>query len=225
MGLYSCDFFLPDGAQDVTFQRGFGSIDSFIPANEVIETESGFADTLPMRPGPGSLTLVALYSLPYEDQGTVSHSIGYNTGAVNLVIPDVGVTLEGDNWTSGGSQNMGAGPVSTYGQGNLPAGTDLILRLAGEPDLSSVSGATGSNVIRDNAKELLIGVVVAVGVIAIAAWIIRGWRQDPVQEMSREELLQELADLDDDFEAGEIDEAEYHRLREEIKADLMAIWE
>jgi hypothetical protein len=43
--------------------------------------------------------------------------------------------------------------------------------------------------------------------------------------MSRDELLDELADLDDAFEAGEINEADYHRERDEIKADLMAIWE
>ena len=42
---------VPDGATRVNFQRGFGSIDSFIPAQEVIETESGYADTLPLRPG------------------------------------------------------------------------------------------------------------------------------------------------------------------------------
>ena len=214
---------LPSGAQDVTFQRGFGSIDSFIPANEVIETGSGWADTLPLRPGPGSLTLVALYSLPYEDGGTISHPIAYNTGGVNLVIPDVGVALAGDNWQSGGSQSMGTGPVSTYGQGNLPAGSELILRLEGEPSMTG--GASSTNVIRDNVTELLIGLAVAVGVIVIAVWVIRGWRQEPVQVMSREELLQELADLDDTFEAGEIDEPTYHREREEIKADLMAIWE
>jgi len=217
------EIFLPEGAEDITFQRGFGSIDSFVPADEVIETDSGWADTLPLGPGQGSLTLVVLYSLPYDDAGTFSHPIAYNTGSVNLVIPDVGVTLEGDNWTPGGSQNMGAGPVSTYGQGDLPAGSEIVLRLDGEPSLAG--GASSPNVIRDNSTELLIGITVAVGVIVIAAWLIRGWRQEPLQEMSRDELLDELADLDDAFEAGEINEAEYHREREEIKADLMAIWE
>jgi hypothetical protein len=113
--------------------------------------------------------------------------------------------------------------VSTYGQSNLPAGTELILRLDGEPSLTG--GASTTNVIRDNSSELLIGITMAAGVLVIAMVVIRRWRQEPVQVMSREELLQELADLDDAFEAGEINEATYHREREEIKADLMRIWE
>ena len=118
---------------------------------------------------------------------------------------------------------METGQVSTYGQGDLPAGTELILRLDGEPNLTS--GASTSNVIRDNSSELLIGIVMAAGVLVIAVVVIRQWRQEPVQVMSRDELLQELANLDDAFEAGEINEAAYHREREEIKADLMTIWE
>jgi HAMP domain-containing protein len=118
---------------------------------------------------------------------------------------------------------MGTGPVSTFGQGDLPAGSEIVLRLDGEPSLTG--GASSENVFRDNSTELLIGIAVAAGVIVIAVWLIRGWRQEPLQEMSRDELLDELADLDDAFEAGEINEAEYHRERDEIKADLMAIWE
>ena len=268
------EIFVPDGAQDVTFQRGYGSIDSFIPASEVIKTESGWADTLPLRPGPGTLTLVVLYSLPYEDSGTISHPIAYDTGGINLVIPDVGVTLEGDNWQSTGTQSMEAGQVNAYSQIGLTAGSEVIVRMEGEPGLPATASTTA---LRDNSTELLVGVGIAVAVLIVAGVFIRQWRQVPEPQLSREELLQELAmlddefdelsnsieeelemeeestsddeelldlgaistegdeeldfdetsasDADDEFEAGEIDQATYTEEREEIKAELLEIWE
>lgn len=216
-------FSLPATAENVNFQRGFGSIDSYIPATEVIETDSGWADTLPLRPGPSSMNMLVQYTLPYEDQATFSHSLNYPTESVNLVIPDVGVSLDESNgWVSGGTQAMEGGTITTYGQSSLPAGSELTFNLEGEARASS---ASVGNLVTNNTTELLVGIGVALVVLIGAAVVIRQWRQEPVVELSREELIQAIAELDDEYEAGKIDEAEYERERAALKADLRAIWE
>jgi hypothetical protein len=218
------EFSVPDGAEQLIFQRGFGSIDSFIPATEIIETESGWADTLPLRPGPGTLTLLVQYSLPYDGEVALAHPLNYATFSVNLVLPDVGVTLdESSGWVNGGTQAMEGGSVTSYQQLALPAGSELVLNLEGQP---RAGGTSTINLVSDNALELAIGFAAALVVAGIAAVVIRRWRLDSGDEiLDRDELLQEIADLDDAYEAGEIGEADYHRDREAILADLKAIWE
>ncbi len=215
---------IPEAAEQVTIQRGFGSIDSFIPANEVIQTESGWADTLPLRPGPGSLMLLVQYALPYEDQLSIAHPLNYPTAGVNLVLPEMGVILdEADGWVNRGTQEMEGGIVTAYGLTDLAAGSEIKLSLEGQPRLETSSA---SRVVSDNATELVIGVVAALVVIGVAAVVIRRWRLDTEEEMwDRDELMQAIADLDDAYEAGEIEEDDYHHQREELKAELMAIWE
>jgi hypothetical protein len=213
---------VPAGAEQLLFQRGFGSIDSFIPAQEVIQTESGYADTVPLRPGPGSLSMLVTYELPYDDEATLSHPVGYDTSRVNLVLPEVGVELaDTAGWIEGGQTDMGGGAMSTYGQSNLPAGAEIRLALEGK---ARISGSATAGLTGDNTTELLIGAAAAFLVIGLAAVVIRRWRLDAGQEWHQDDLLQALADLDDEYEAGEIDERTYRRERAELKQELAAIW-
>jgi hypothetical protein len=69
---------LPAGAENIDFQRGFStSFDSFIPANDMIQTDTGWADTVPLRPGSGSLNLLVSYDLPYDDGLLLAHPLAY----------------------------------------------------------------------------------------------------------------------------------------------------
>jgi mono/diheme cytochrome c family protein len=215
---------VPAGAERLSFQRGFGSLDSFIPAQEVIQTESGYADTLPLRPGPSSLIMLVSYELPYDEEATLSHPVNYNTDLVNLVLPEVGVELaDTASWVEGGQTDMGGGAMSTYGQSNLPAGSELSLALEGKARASAGGSAT-AGLTGDNTTELLIGAAAAFLVIGLAAVVIRRWRMDAGEEWDQDDLLQALADLDDEYETGEIDERTYQRERAELKAELAAIW-
>jgi mono/diheme cytochrome c family protein len=218
------EFSVPEGATDFSVQRGFGSLDSFIPAGEIIETDTGFADTLPVRSGQGTLTLLVQYVMPYDENQTISHPLNYTTTGINLVLPEVGVTLdETDGWISGGQQTMESGTVTTFSKTNVAAEELLTMDLEGSPRSNNAAAGVA---IEDNALELVIGLAVAGVVIGGAVFVVRRWQRDAVDDYpSREELIQELADLDDAYEAGEVDEDEYHREREELKAELMAIWE
>jgi mono/diheme cytochrome c family protein len=219
---------LPGDAQEIAFQRAFGSLENFIPANEVVFTGQGWADTFPLRPGPGTLIMLASYVLPYEEGVTISHPILYSASEVNLVLPDAGVSLsDKEDWEDLGQREMGTANVSNYRKIDVPAGAIMTLNLEGEPDLES---ATSSILALDAQSELLIGIGIAVVVIGVAGVFVWRWRQEPVDaelydHYDREELLQAIADLDDDYELGRVSDQRYQAEREQLKSELVALWE
>jgi hypothetical protein len=166
--------------------------------------------------------MLASYDLPYDDQATISHPLKYDTAGINLVIQGDGVSLaEGaEGWTDRGQQTLESGTVSTYGQINIPAGNTLTLNLEGRPRSANVA----STLVVDNTTEILIGGAAALLVIVGSVFAVRRWRLEPEEMLSRDELLQEIADLDDEFEAGEIAEDEYLRERKELIEELNAVW-
>lgn len=103
----------------------------------------------------------------------------------------------------------------------------MTLNLEGEPDLES---ATSSILALDAQSELLIGIGIAVVVIGVAGVFVWRWRQEPVDaelydHYDREELLQAIADLDDDYELGRVSDQRYQAEREQLKSELVALWE
>lgn len=238
---------LPEGATEPSFDRSLGGMESFFPAENIISTVDGWADTVPLRPGQSSLNLLVRYTLPYDDALDISHPVHYDVRSTNLVVPDAGVDLSGDNWQEGEPQTMGqAGIFRTFTRSGVPAGDTIGFSLQGEARLSPAA-APGANVpLRDQTGELLIGAGVLLLAIAIGAYSVRLWRQnqedpqeaqpaaaevvdEPQQKPDtagrRQELLRAIAALDDAYEAGEIAKSDYEQQRQALKDELLAIWE
>jgi mono/diheme cytochrome c family protein len=217
------EFSVPEGAIDLSFQRGFGGVDSFIPANEMIVTESGWADTFPLRPGLGALNMLVQYALPYDDGATIEHALNYPVENMSLVLPDVGVRLdEADGWTNTGRQTLETGSFDTFAQRALPAGSTMRLSLDGR---ARATPSSTNSLIRDNSTELIIGAGAALLVIGLAVFTVGRWRREPEPDLTRDELLQAIADLDAEYEAGEITSSEYNSEREWLKEALLEIWD
>jgi mono/diheme cytochrome c family protein len=216
---------LPDNAQLLEFQRGFGSLDNFFPANELIATETGWADTLPVRPGQSTLVLLVRYTLPYVANGTtLSHPLSYDTAEINLVIPAGVQIVNTEIWQDAGLQTLESGSFSTFSQADLPAGTILTAALEGRPQQTS---NTAGSLVRNDTADLLIGGGIFLVVAAAAIFAVRQWHGPPAlsNEEEKEMLLEAIADLDDDFAAGDITESEYKQEREALMVELRAIWE
>jgi hypothetical protein len=243
-------FSLPEAAENVTFQRAFQGVDSFVPATEVIETEDGWADTVPLRPGRSNTSLIAVYTLPYEDGLTFAHELHYNARNVSVILPDVGVELEGEGWTSQGAQEAMGGSFISYARQDVPAGETLSLTLSGEPTQLASPGGAGSAVApRDENIELIIGAIALIVVLGAGVYVYRTRQlqeeadeyiyedeydyddeygdEDDGQLAADEEvdqLLQEIADLDEAYEAGEVEEAKYRAERQRLKEELKSLW-
>ncbi len=221
---------IPEAAENINFQRSFDSFGNFLPASEMIQTERGWADTIPLRPGASVMNLLVTYDLPYDDGLTFDHPIFYDTSSATIVMPDVGIALEGGDWLDQGVQQMGsAGAFNSYGHPEVTAGEALSFELQGKAAPAAASMSSGSTSMSgDSTTGLLIGAGVLLLVAVGGVFTVRSW-QNPDQVVDggdeREQLLQDLADLEDSFEAGEMDEAEYEQRREKLMAALVSIWQ
>lgn len=213
---------LPPEAQLLGFQRGLGSVDNLFPTEDLIPTTQGWADTLPVRPGQGSLMLLARYTMPYNEDGiTLSHPLLYETAEVSLVVPEE-ITVSGpDTWQDTGLQTLENGTFATYRQGSLPAAAVLSATIEGRPSPAAVGGS----LVRNESAELLLGGGVLLIAVAAAIYAVRQW-QSPAFDVKSEKkaLLQAIADLDNEYEAGQMSESDYLEEREALMADLKAIW-
>jgi hypothetical protein len=216
---------LPEGAAGVNFQRGFGSVDSFIPATDLLPTGDGYLEALPLRPGQGTLSLLVQYELPYENGMQLSHVLPYETVAPTLVLNDVGVEVTGANWSLNGVQT------------EQTSGSDFLI-FAGQPfqagdtlrvDFSGSVAPSLTNVVQgDESTGLIIGGVALILAAALAFVAVRRWQTPEAHSdvlMDRQELLESIAILDDAYQNGEIDEESYLEEREELKDALLDVWE
>lgn len=231
---------VPDTAQDVNFQRAFSGMDSFIPADDVIDTADGYMDTVPLRPGRSSSSLIVNYTMPYDKGMEFSHLMPYAVTNATVILPDVGVELTSDGWDAQTQQAMG-GTFLSYARQNLAAGTTLAVSLQGVPQeiTSTITGSTAAG-SRNQTTELIIGVAVLAGVLGGAFVMVRSrqaaaddeemdeYEMDeavvPGNGRAADELIQRIADLDDAFANGDLDEANYQAQRAALKAELKSVW-
>jgi mono/diheme cytochrome c family protein len=205
---------LPEGATDLQFENG-------IVGQRFLPTETGFVDMDPIGPGQGSGELVFSYSLPYERRLDFEQPVNYPVRAVVMLSPEPGPKLQADGLQDMGEREISTGVIRSYGLGPLAAGESLRVTLSGRPAASSATGSLPPNL------GIAIGLA-AVGLALIAAGLFwfRPRRETPEpqgQEASeREERLDAIARLDDEFEAGRIAEADYHSQREALKRSLLA---
>jgi len=241
---------VPTGAENINFQRGFGtSLDSFIPATDFIRTDAGWADTVPLRPGSSSLNLLVSYELPYDDSLMLAHPLSYPvSGGATVIMADAGVEITDSSWVSQGTQATTSGAFISYINSDLTASDSVSLTLDGSP--SQIMDAMGNTLpVRNETNELIVGGVALAAMLAVGFFLVQRWRTAPVAATSaapvpvrraaappqprparpagndKTALLQAIADLDEAYEAGEVEEAEYEAQRRELKAKLTAVWQ
>ena len=236
---------VPAGAENVGFQRGFGtSLDSFIPATEFIETGTGWADTVPLRPGPNSLNLLVSYDLPYDDGLMLAHPLDYPVNSASAILADAGVMIIDGGWVSQGNQDTPGGSFQNYINNDLTTADSLSLTLDGRP--SQIIDAQGNPLPAPNrTNELIIGGVALAAMLAVGFFLVQRWQAEPAlagaptsapcpvaakpvrtqRNSDMDTLLAAIADLDDAYEAGELDEADYQQQRHDLKTRLTAVWQ
>ncbi|MFQ5859395.1 MAG: hypothetical protein ACE5LU_27675 [Anaerolineae bacterium] len=219
-------FLLPKGARDLRFDDP--------RLNQSAElVENGVVDTLPVPPGNRQVLLS--YRVPYDGRSTdFEKQIAYPTQNLNVLISDVGVKVDAGPLVAGE-------PVATqsdvqflnYTQQNVPAGEQLSLKLSNLPRGSTSSSAS---VPADRSGALRwfgLGFLVLTLAFLAAYPALRprlladeALEDDTSEAMLRQQrqmLLEELADLDEAYAAGEVAENDYANARAEIKADLMDV--
>ncbi len=236
---------IPANALNIAVERGMG--DSMVPtSNSVLESEAGFQDTLPVRPGTSTQQLMVTYEFPYPQEAEISHRLYYPVKSVSLFVPDAGLSIESDVLNDRGQQAMGGLMLVHWDATDLTTDDLLSFRVSGEPDMSGVlvesempgpvaPGTFNPHGGTQDASAFFVSsgdnqttwAVAIVGLIAAVGLIVLLWSRQPDarQVSTREQLLQAIVDLDDAFRAGEISFGRYEWEREQLKSDLRTWYE
>jgi 5-hydroxyisourate hydrolase-like protein (transthyretin family) len=217
-------FSLPDGAADVTFS------DAETVAH-FVETDGGLASVRPVMPGQGEVTYS--YDLPYDGTAlTVSRRVLYPTSSMDLLVANTGVQAESRQMVYQGLSGGAESAYQHFSAEDLPGDAVVELRLsgslqgAGVPALPRPSWSRGLQEVGP-AIALVMGLL---GALLAFALMRRRRSSEPAAEgdvdatSQRGELLHLIADLDDAFVEGHLDEESYHQLRAKMKKRVRDVW-
>jgi 5-hydroxyisourate hydrolase-like protein (transthyretin family) len=228
-------FYLPDGAADLSF----GDTET---AADVIETSEGFAYT--RRLPPGQTQILYSYSVPYDGtELTLRRTILYPTANLDLLVANVGVQAETAQLSYSGLTSTGDESYMHFGGTDLPADTTIELRISGGSQGAPVPALPGSSLIvalRQAAPAIAVALAILGALLPFvqlrlgkAAPAITGEGSVPGQEepatrdadlgAEEDELLRLMADLDDAYAEGLLQEQAYRQLRDKMKSRLRKI--
>jgi mono/diheme cytochrome c family protein len=219
-------FDLPAAAENVSFEDPSMTQSASVEAGEVV-------DTSPVPPGDRQVLLS--YDIPYTGQtATFEKQVSYPTDNLNLLVADVGASVDAGEMVAGEPvATQGNTQFLNYTQRNLAAGQDVSVTLANLPRSSTAPTASVPADRSGTLRWLGLGLVLA-ALMFVAAYPALRPRivtdELPEDETAlavlrrrRRMLLEELAGLDDAYDAGELAEGHYLEERAEVKAELIDV--
>ncbi len=201
-------FSLPEGATEL--QPTMGLMDCCIVMNE-----NGFTDIMPALPG---MKEVGYSYRLHPDSGTFTFSqmIHYPINRLDVLVQDGDIQVASNQLSDDEPMHINDIHYEHLSGQDFAAGDTLVMRLSGLP--------------RTETQGIALWVLLAVLVIGISfvfIFLMKKKRLQPVSDegslnLHKQQLLDELAELDDNFEDGNISEEAYRKLRAEKKAELIA---
>jgi hypothetical protein len=215
-------FLLPTGAIQVTPQAG-------LPVDTLESMPDGFATTDPVRPGRREIAFS--YQLPYNSSSIdLSRSFALPVGTFTLFVPPEIGGVVAPGMALQGTAELGGRQFRQYTVERLAPGTEVRFRMVGLPaPFFARPRDLGVLVVGLSSAALLGFLVVAVR---------RRWSSPEassladslptngsatVDEAERLALIREVAQLDERYAAGGVDESSYRAERAEHKARLLAL--
>lgn len=196
----------------------------------VIEEDYSFVDTALVLPGEQHFTTVT-YLLPYENDAIIEYPVNYRMeGASRVLINAADVTLTGDQYETLGEDTIGENSYQVYGANlSLQPSESIRYEVSGGGTVIGTS-ADSSVVTADNLAPLL--GIIAVGLLGlgIGSYVLsrRGGSPDtdaPIgsgddKDRLIDGLVRQIAELDAEHDAGQINHDLYHARRKQLKARL-----
>ncbi|MGD8822662.1 MAG: c-type cytochrome, partial [Anaerolineales bacterium] len=208
-------------SMQVTLPEGYSDLEFFDESAQQRYrlTDNGFDYTGSLVPG-FETEVVFSFTLDFDNQLDYEQVVDYPVGAVVALIPEGSLTISGDAVTDRGVQDMGGTPLHTYDLPAIEAGQAIEFRLR----------ATGSAGDETAFSGLVIGLaVLGVGLMTAGVLWYRQSRateddeqpQEPVDlSAERDQLLRQMAELDDAFESGDVNQASYEKQRAKLKEQV-----
>lgn len=218
----TAQFTLPAGATSLSTGPGFA------PAN----SGGKVLYSMPLIPGLTSLSL--MYIIPYQSGDVViSRKTDHAVGKFGILIPEKGVEAKSVALKQSDSMNIQDTKYLYFVGSDLPAGKDMDLALKISPQAGTTSSAVASRTSSSTVPwPWLLVAVSGLGLIVTIAYprlkrrpAAAGGRGHVTRDIDveQEALLDQIASLDDQFEAGRIAEQEYRDKRARTKARLVQL--
>jgi hypothetical protein len=190
-----------------------------------VKFSGGFADTYPILPG-GSSQIIVSYLVPYSGEKTYTYTAPLNIARINFLVPDqVNISLIGSGLIGPESVNLqDKGSYLIYSYTDLRAGQTVSVSIGGKAAGIPGNGKSSSNPFAIGAAFL------GFAIIGVGIW----WWSDekneetggqPDADVDFEQTINEIAQLDEAREKGDIDEEEYHESREVLRRKAKALLE
>lgn len=203
------NFTLPEGATNLIFQTG--SL-----GNPYLSTADGFADPSSVLPGDSSYEGLFAYDLSYDGELEWSLPMDMPTDVAVIFVQGADTKVDSDVLVASSSETLDEEVYQVYVSNSINAGDEIDLTISGNP-------LGGGGLLSDNVLSIVLGVV-GLALAGYGAWhFFRPSKTDEFEEIEvfdSETLIEEIVALDEAFESGEIEEADYLVQREALKAEL-----
>ncbi len=221
------------GATDAQFSNPADADGTTLQGNGVLTY------TQRLYPGDNSSNSIVMhYTVPFNPPTySVNLKLPYDTATLRILAADVGETIQASGLSAPAPFQAPGGSryIQTSGS-DLKAGTTISVTMTNLPASVAPPPDTGTTTApaaapTNNNLQLLGGVVLGAAALAVLGLLLipvlrrRQERAATAESTADErmELLQAMADLDDEFEAGKISEAEYKEQRARLKAELLEL--
>lgn len=209
------DFHIPAEATNLQFQDGALG-ERFLPV------ENGFSDTQSIAPGQGTAQVLFAFDLPYSKKLDLAVPISINTNSINVMVPADGIKLKSSQLLDGGLRDSEGMSFKLYTAENLPKDSEIKLTLSGKaPASGSVQNTGQINYVLFGAGIFML-VVTGVGFYFYRRQSQSSKPENDHEgiELTKDELLDAIISLDEQFKNGKLSEAPYQQRRAELKEKL-----
>ncbi len=207
------------GLQLVRFSlpRGYTglSVESDLPAGNVMEIGTGFALSTPVP--PGEFNILMTFTLNYEGDGfDFPLNLPFGGDNVRLMLPDGQGAIAGDGLGPPTRQVVGERAFTIVTGEGFDRGSRVSVSFSKLPVPSVAESVTDYILQRPYVPVLawLTGIVL-IGLFGYA--LVRALRGPAVRAAGRRELVLAIAELDERYSAGQVDEDRYLAERAELK--------
>jgi len=207
-------FTLPDGAGGLRFD-GPGLGERFL------ERPGGLADTRPIPPGSAVVEAFFHYDLSGRERLRVERVFDVPVESIVLVVPEDGVSVDGEDITSAGTLDTEMGAALSYIAGPLAPGEPLVFTVIAGPRASEVSPAGGAPSSSARA-EIALGLVTLAAAVVATYLLLRSPAPGPPPIQARP-LVEAIAALGARFAAGDVLETAYRQRRASLLVRLRAL--
>ncbi len=187
-----------------------------------VKQSGAFADTYPILPGDQTTQIMTSYLVPYSGKRIYTYTAPVNITRINFLLPDqAGISLKGAGLSDPEPMALQEGAsYQVYSYSNLKAGKTVSVTLAGMPATASQAND------RNKEKAIAMGTAfLGFALLGVGVWWWRRPEDPPAEEVENgdqsgeptlDDLIAEIARLDETYEQQGLSSEEYQRQRQDL---------